>query len=83
MNQNTAISIRNAKKINTLASHFFAQRFTLIVHVPIAHLQRLITQEVVAVGHNKSWAASGRQRSLGGPKGHPDIYCWPCGPAKD
>ena len=39
--------------------------------------QRLITQEVVAVGHNKSWVVSGRKRSLADSKGQPNIYCWP------
>ena len=36
----------------------------------------MIVQEVVASGHNKSYAASGYSRFLAGPLGQLDILYW-------
>ena len=36
----------------------------------------------MAVGHDKSWMASGRTGSVAGPEGQQNIDCWPKGPAK-
>ena len=36
-------------------------------------LNWLITQEIVAIAHNKSWTAPGRQRSVADTEGQPNI----------
>ena len=41
-----------------------------------------IFYEVVAIGHNKSWTASGCRKYLAGPLDQLGIYCWPKGPAR-
>ena len=48
----------------------------------IVPLQRLMTQEVVVIGHNKSCAPSSSKRSFSGPKSQLDIYCWAKGQQK-
>jgi len=55
-----------------MLSHLKQENVTQFMEEPFYGSYQL----VVAVGHNKSCAVSGRKKSFAGPEGQLDIQCW-------